>query len=343
MSPPLSPRVTGPSAWTGAELAADPSWIYCLTAAHVAELEAGVESVRARGLKLFQFGAEDFPLARLEAMLDDILEQLENGRGCALVRGLDAGRYDKEALQTIYWGIAVHLGRPISQNAKGELICHVKDSGRDYFSKNVRGYTTRSRLAPHCDPVDAVGLLCAHPAMKGGESVISSAMTVYNEILATHPEYLAPLAAGFHYDLRGEGVTDDPEEVTFNQVPVFSYFDGKLSCRFNGKSIIEGQIKAGRPLAGVALAAVKAVAEIAARPGIRYDMTFERGDIQLLNNHVVLHSREAFEDYPEPERRRDLLRLWVNVRNGRKLAPEFAEKLNTGPRGGVMARPDAGA
>ena len=67
-------------------------------------------------------------------------------------------------------------------------------------------------------------------------------------------------------------------------------------------------------------------------------MTFRRGDIQILNNHMILHARGGFENYPEPDRGRNLLRLWVNLRDGRTLAPEFADRLNTGPRGGVMIR-----
>jgi hypothetical protein len=41
-------------------------------------------------------------------------------------------------------------------------------------------------------------------------------------------------------------------------------------------------------------------------------MEFRQGDIQILNNHVTLHSRRGFEDWPEPERKRHLLRLWLN-------------------------------
>ena len=40
-------------------------------------------------------------------------------------------------------------------------------------------------------------------------------------------------------------------------------------------------------------------------------MDFRPGDIQLLNNAVILHSREAYDDYDEPERKRHLLRLWL--------------------------------
>ena len=333
--------VTGPSVWTSAELAADDSWIYILTDAEINEIEPAVNMVREKGLKVFEFGREDFPLGSLAVRMAAVIEQLENGRGCALIRGLDVECYDEDSLKILYWGLGVHLGVPITQNAKGQLIAHVRDRDHDYYSHNVRGYTTNARIRPHCDPADTVGLLCAQPAKKGDENEITSGLSVYNELLSVHPEYLEPLFEGFYFDLRGEGVTDDLDEVTFNRVPVFSYFDGRLSCRFNGKSIIEGQIKAGKPLDGLALKAVEAVGELASRDDLRYDLAFRQGEIQILNNHMILHARAGFEDYPEPGRKRNLLRLWANLRNGRKLAPEFADRLNTGPRGGVMVREDA--
>jgi hypothetical protein len=338
MTDRLPQPVTGASVWTSTELATDDSWIYILTDAEIEEIEAAVEGVREKGLKVFEFGREDFPLPTVAVIMAAVIEQLENGRGCALIRGLDASRYDSDILKLLYWGLGVHLGLPISQNAQGQLIAHVRDRERDYYSHNVRGYTTNSRIRPHCDPADTVGLLCAQPAKEGGESEITSALSVYNELLANNPEYLVSLMAGFYFDLRGEGATDDPDEVTFNRVPVFSYFDGRLSCRFNGKSIIEGQVKAGQPLEGLALEAVEAIAGLASRDDLRYDLAFRHGDIQILNNHMILHARAGFEDYPEPDRKRNLLRLWANLRNGRKLAPEFADRLNTGPRGGVMIR-----
>jgi hypothetical protein len=338
MTDRLAGPVTGPSAWTSAELAAADGWIYPLSDTEIDEIEAAVAVVGEKGLGVFEFGADDFPLPLLGAKLDAMIDQLENGRGCALIRGLDATRYDEDTLKTLYWGLGVHLGTPVSQNARGQLIAHVCNTGVDYQLSNVRGYTTNSRIAPHCDPADIVGLLCAHPAKSGGRSEIASAMSIYNELLAHHPEYLEPLFRGFHFDLRGEGATGEADEVTLNRVPVFSYFAGRLSCRYNRKTIEDGQVKAGEPLEGVALDAIQAMAELAMHPDFRFDLAFRQGDIQILNNHMILHARADFEDHPEPDRRRDLLRLWVNLRDGRKLAPEFADRLNTGPRGGVMVR-----
>jgi hypothetical protein len=50
-------------------------------------------------------------------------------------------------------------------------------------------------------------------------------------------------------------------------------------------------------------------------------MELQAGDIQLLNNSVILHSRTAFVDYEEATERRHLLRLWLNVEGGRPVDP----------------------
>ena len=337
---PSSP-VNDASAWTAAHLDADQSWIHRLREAEIEELERAAGAVCSSGTAPQAFERDQFPLPTLGARLARVVDELENGRGCVLIRGLDMRRYDLAMVKTLYWGIAVHLGIPISQNARGERIAHVTDSGRDYQSKNVRGYTTRARLRPHCDASDVVGLLCWRTAMAGGESLIASSTSVFNEILRTRPDYLPVLFRGFHYDLRGEGATNDPDEVTFHRVPVFSWFGGRLNCRFNQKSIEDGMAKAGMPLAPDEQAAVNLVGELTLSDPLCHHLTFEQGDIQLLNNHTVLHSRTSFEDWPEPDRKRNLLRLWLNLREGRPLAPEFAERLNTGPRGGVKVRESA--
>src|SRR3546814_8040979 len=77
----------------------------------------------------------------------------------------------------------------------------------------------------------------------GGASWITSSIALYHDILENHPEYLEPLYAGYHYDLRGEGATGAPDEVTRNAVPVFSWHEGRLSCRFNSKMIERGAIR----------------------------------------------------------------------------------------------------
>jgi hypothetical protein len=330
--------INEPGSWTSDELASDSSWIYHFSKADLKELDQALHGVQ--GLGAGNFGREDFILPTLELLFKEIIQQIEFGRGCALIKGLNVTAYDPKTLETLYWGIAAHFGMLVHQNPNGDLIGHVTDSGRDYKLNNVRGYSTKAELKPHCDPTDVVALLCKHPSKSGGESCIASSLAIYNEILETHPEYLEILAQGFHFDLRGEGVTTDPNETSFNRVPTFSYFNGRMSCRYNSRTMIEGMEKAGKPLNEKELRAVHYVAELALSSKFRYDMVFEQGDIQILSNYGILHSRKGFVDFPEPERKRDLLRLWLNLRNGRQLAPEFADRLNTGPRGGICLKDD---
>src|SRR3546814_15433164 len=112
-----------------------------------------------------------------------------------------------------------------------------------------------------------------------------------------------------------------------------------MSCRFNEKQTIDGAVKTGTPLTPFEREAVAYVRELALRPDIRFDMDFQIGDIQLLNNHTILHARTDFEDWPEPERKRRLLRIWHNLTTRREPAPDFADLLNTRPRHRPAFRP----
>jgi len=337
----MGERLNGPvpdrSAWRGSEISGDAAWIRHVTGAELSELDAALRRVTDAGLAPIEFSREAFPLPTFGPILAEILEELENGRGFALLRGIPVERYDEPSLYRLYWGIAVHLGDMISQNAKGDLIGRVEDQGVDIKAVNARGYTTNAELHPHNDSSDIVGLLCVRSARQGGESTIASSMAIYNEIRARHPEYLDVLYRGFHYDVRGEGVSGRSNEVTRNRVPVYSYFDGRLSCRYNKRAIETAAEKRGQPLTELERAAVDAIARLTLDPAMRLDFTMQPGDLQLLNNHMVLHARSNFADWPEPERRRLLLRLWVNRREGegRRLAPEFADRYNTGHRQGV--------
>jgi len=329
--------ITDYSAWYGHDYAGREDWAHHLTAAELNDLDLALARVTEAELAPLEFTRDAFPLPVLGGVLGCMLDELEDGRGFALLRGLPVEKYDEPSLYRLYWGLAVHLGEMISQNAKGDLIGRVEDIGVDINAPNARGYTTSAALHPHNDSSDIVGLLCVRQAKEGGQNMIASAMTIYNEVLTRHPEYLDMLYRGFHYDVRGEGLTGKSNEVTRNRVPVFSYHDGRLSCRFNRRAIETAAEKMGKPLTALERDALSFIANLTVDPSVRLDFPLQPGDLQLLNNHMVLHARNNFTDWPDPERKRLLLRLWVNRRKGegRLLARDFATRYNTGFRRGV--------
>jgi hypothetical protein len=323
-----SEQVHHPSAWYGRDLADDPSWLVHLTSNDLAEIEAAVRNVRAHGLELGQVGRSNFPLPALSAKLATWLDEIRTGRGFVVVRGLNVTDYTDDEVGLIFWALGAYLGIPVTQNPRGELLGHVYDHGRRYGNIDVRGYETNAHLPFHSDGCDLVGLLCLRRAKSGGLSSIVSSVTLHNEILQQHPEYLPPLYRGSHYIKREAALTDSP--VTASRVPVFGAKDGYVSARLVRNQINAASVKTGEPLDPLELAALDFLDSLAYDPAIHLDMDLQLGDMQLCNNLTVLHSRTGFEDWPEPERRRHMIRLWLTFQDRRPLAEGFAEQNGYG-------------
>ncbi|MEM9682464.1 MAG: TauD/TfdA family dioxygenase [Pseudomonadota bacterium] len=342
MTETLRTPVAAPVAWKASDYLTDTSWIFPLSDTHRDELNAATAVLKSKGIGPLEFTKEDFPLPTLGPQLAELLEDIEYGRGFALLRGLNVADYDLETLRVLYWGLGTHLGRVVSQNSQGDLLGIVTDmeDGRfaagGYYDQGVRGHRTNAYLEPHSDSCDVVGLMCVRPAKSGGFSQICSSMAIYNDILENRPEYVEPLTEGFRFDLVGKGRTAN--EISNNRIPVYSFFEGILSCRFNKRQIELGAEKAGQPLSKLQQDAVDYVRDLSMREDFLLPMDFRPGDIQLLNNHCTLHSRTGYEDHEDAAKRRYLLRLWLNIPNGRPLAPAFADRLNSGDRGGVTKR-----
>ncbi|MEI4828195.1 TauD/TfdA family dioxygenase [Bacillus sp. FJAT-53711] len=329
MSVIIKEKIQGRSAWKGIELAKDDSWIYYLSEKTIAALDKALLHVQQKGLKAPDFKKEDFPIPDLADEIKYFVDELENGRGFLLIRGLPMERYTDEEASVIYWGVGLHLGLPIIQSKNGDLLGHIKNIGKDFNDNTkVRGYQTNVHLDYHTDLADVVGLLCLRKAKSGGLSSIASAMSIYNEILEKHPEYLEILFRPFAHDLRGEEALGQSPVV---QSPIFSYYDGKLSCRYMRQYVESAQMKTGISLSKEEIEAFDFIDSLTHDKNFHIDMMMEPGDMQFVNNYAVFHSRTLFEDYEEDDRKRHLLRLWLMMPNGRKIAPDFEFYIGGAP------------
>lgn len=322
---PLPPRM----AWTGAELLRSDDWVTPLSRAELQELDRALQGVKRRGLDRRALQREDFPLPTLGPRIAEMDRELKSGRGFVLLRGLDVDRYDIEDLTTIYWGLSIHLGRVISQDAKGTVVQHITDmSVANLNDMNLRLYVTAKGQPPHADMSDIVTLLCVDKAQEGGESVIVSTMAIYNRMLKEHPEYLEPLYTGFLHDLRGEGPSGDIDELSDVPVPVFSYHGGILRSWYHGPKIRNAAVKRGVPLTPLQLAALDYVERLGSDPEMRLDMNLQPGDIQFLNNFVAMHYRTAFRD--GDGHKRLMLRIWLEMPDMGPFDPALAKWVRSG-------------
>lgn len=306
--------ITGPTAWRAADFADDQTWIFELSTTHISEIRQALATVKAAGLAFPDFGKRDFALPTLGPALAGIMADLESGPGFKLLRGIPVEATADTDNDIICWGLGLHMGKAVRQNPQGDLIGRVMNVG-DLTDRQTRVYETNAYLPYHTDPTDVVGLLCIRRAKSGGISSLVSSASLYNELLATHPEYLSCLYRPMFYPHLGG---DRP-----GLSPVFSYHKGQLTCRYLRQYLELGHDMMGTPLSPIELEAFDRIDAILHDASMRIDMMMKPGDLQLVNNYAVMHSRTSFEDFREIERRRKKLRLWLRCENARELGYDF--------------------
>ncbi len=303
--------VSDPANWTAAGLGEDRSWIHELTEGEVADLRAAgraaLDMAGGDPAHLTAIGRDGFDIGRFALPLARIRRELKDGLGLALIRGLPAPDMPEAESAAIFWGIGRHLGEAISNNPDGDLIGHVHDTGKSYDDPNVRGYQTAVTMDYHCDQAELVALFCLRTAKEGGLSKVASSVAVYNTLLSLRPDLVEALMQPLCWTKHGEA---DPAQQPWYESPVFAFKDGLLCTAFGPKHIEKGHALPGAPALTHAQAEGLRLAEEIAEAQ-HLSMELRPGDIQILNNEVMLHTRTGFTDWPEPARRRHLWRLWL--------------------------------
>jgi len=320
-------------AWTGRDLSRRRDWIHALTDAEIAELDAAVAAAEASGLSLVELRREHFPLRAMAQTLARLRREMLHGRGFFLARGVPVQRYTPRQRAIAFFGMGHYLGEPVSQNGKGHILGHVKNLGMDFSDPETRGYQTSARLAYHTDYSDVVGLLSLSTPKAGGASSIISSTTVWNELLRRRPDLAAALAAPLCYTRWGE-IAEGKKR--YSEIPVFTPWQGRMIAFLNTRTtIMKAQAFAEVPrISAKQIEALDYVDALVQDPELHLDMNFMPGDMQFLCNHFIFHSRTAYEDWPEPERRRHLLRLWLACDDGPGLPSVMADDFQGKTAGG---------
>jgi hypothetical protein len=319
---PMKP-VIDPAHWTGEDLQRNDDWCFPLTASEIAELDAAVAGVKERGLDIKDITQADFPLPTLAPKLAALKESLMEGRGIGVVRGVPVERYDVAESAAAFWGLGLHVGLPVSQNHNGHLLGHVYDLvGPNRDNPSHRAYHTSAELGYHSDSCDVVVLLCLNKAKKGGLSSIASSVAIYNTMLERRPDLVAELVKPWYRDRRNE---IPPGKDPWFELPIFCFEQGYFSCSWHNFYTRSAQRFEELPRFTDAQIEALDMIDILADE-LKYNMDFQPGDIQFLHNHVVVHGRTVYEDWPEPERKRHLLRLWLATPNGRPLPEAVLER-----------------
>ncbi len=330
----------GRADWRAREVEDKAGWSTALSDTHTTALGAALAQARAEGVGIDELTRENFPLPGMEPLFERMLEELEQGRGLFLLRGFPVDAYSKDDLRYMYVGLSKHLGVAMSQSSGGDFIGDVRNFNVDVNSAAGRAYTSKQKLTFHSDQADVVGLLVLRTAREGGLSKLASALAIRNEIARTRPDLLHVLHQPFFWSWQEQQPAGQPG---WYAQPIYSEREGRFSSYYIRTHIVSAQRFEEVPrLTPLQLEAMDLIDALAGSDGFNFSTMFQPGDLQFLNNHVILHSRTAFEDHDEADRRRHLLRIWLSVPNSRPLhdcmATLFQDRSAGAVRGGFPSR-----
>ncbi|GAM42913.1 hypothetical protein TCE0_044f17309 [Talaromyces pinophilus] len=312
--------ITGPTAWTKDDFSGSPEkealWKHPFTEEELEELSTAAEQYLASGRSLTEMSKEYFPLPKMAKYLEEVRDDLMNGRGFTLFQGLPVKEWGLQKSATAYMGMGAHFGYITSQNGRGHVLGHVKDLGENPadFHK-VRLYRTTARQTFHADPADIVGLLCLNTALEGGENDVVSGHRVWNIMQAERPDVAELLTKPiWYFDRKGEVSVGQEDYIRCaiyylerDNGRVYSKFDPnyvRSLRRFSDKGIIP-------PLSEEQEEAIEYFDRLCLQESIRNVLMV--GDVHFMGNNHLFHSRTSYKDHPAPAPRRHLLRLWLST------------------------------
>ena len=305
--------IDSPATWR-AETLLDNDGLIELDANCQAEIDRAATELAVNPLPVEVLKVSDVEMPACQAKMACVRVQLEDGIGFAVVDRLPVERFDRDISRKLYWLLMSMTGRPVAQAWTGTMVYDVLDTGKKSTAgSGIRSSKTNGGQSYHCDntfnlPPDFVGLLCLQTAKKGGTSGLISLETVYNLLLEEFPEYLPRLYQPFYYDRQGEHAPDD---LRWSYKPVFESDGDRINAYFNPRRVEHGYEMRGLEMDDETRRAINALQRVSERSGLGKDFIFERGQIQIVNNKRLAHRRTAFRDWPEPERRRHLVRMWL--------------------------------
>jgi len=314
-----------PLPWTAEKVRKDNSWILRLTTEQVDGIQAALAHAKRIDKPLLSMKQADFPLPDVSrAALQQAVNMTQQRWGMCLLKGFPVSDWSEDDTRLAYWGMALYMGVGRTQNRASQVMNDVRDAGGDYKVKGGRGYNTNAGLDFHQDSCDIVALLCRRTARSGGTSKVVSSIALRDEIQKRRPDLIPVLESPFFHSYQG---TQDPSQPPYYRLSIFGTDPNYFCARTNRKNLVAAQrdFPEVPRLTAAQTQALDLLEELMPSDEFCYSMELERGDMQLLNNYVTLHSRTPFEDYEEPDLKRHLLRLWLAIPGSQPLPESWAE------------------
>lgn len=301
-------EVKGGLCWDSSSFQHEQDYTLALDGDEVAEVKVAVRHFNELELYGSEVSPYTFPLPTLGPKLLKLAVEVHRGKGFVAIRGLRPDEFSPEDNVVLFLGLSSYIGpKRGRQDEDGNMLMHIRDAKLSTTPQSDRPIRYSSRASTfHTDTFcDILALQTRNRAVEGGRNMLTSSWTVYNKLRATRPDIIDLLAQPiWPFDSRGKFFDCSVR-------PLLFYHGGRIIMNFAREPLL-GLDGIGRAAGLPALTpaqreALDVVEQIATESQIMLDA--EQGDMLFINNHAVLHSREAFSDAPESARY--LVRMWL--------------------------------
>ena len=328
------------AAWNPDQLKEKKDWIFEINKEASDYIAENIKKVFEPKKDLFDYSRDEFDLGPILENVSNAAKKAYYGYGLSLIKGLPRNTLNNQEFKLLIWAIGLHLGVARPQGMFSQYISEVKATGMNYRSDAGRGYNSNAKLDFHTDGCDLVGLACYNKAMEGGQSLIASSVTAWQLLLSERPDLAEVALENFYFSHNEEQI---PGECPYYVQPLFDFAKGHLFGKWNWNRVRTAQKMDDIPkLSLIQLECINFLEEILRRPDVLFTSWFEPGDLQFINNHVILHSRTGFKDFEEIERKRLLIRIWIAPPYSLRLPDswkDFWKSIDPGSvRGGIYGK-----
>ena len=312
-----------PSAWEIEDLKSTDDWCFEIDESDGILLRDSIKSLFEQDRDLFSYSPNEFNFGSSWEHIEKAVAEAHHGKGLSIVRGLPREDLSQDEFRLLSWAIGLKAGVARPQGLASQYISAVQDAGTDYRAANGRGYSSNAELDFHVDVADLTILTCYNKAKSGGQSMISSGVTAHNYLTKERPD-LAEIAYQHFYFSRQE--EQAPDEKPVYSLPLFEEESGNLFCNWNRNRVQSAQNIEGVPeLSKLQKETMDFLDEILTRPELMYTMYLEPGDMQIINNYRMFHSRTGYLDYENDLKKRCLYRLWLSPPDSIKLPESWKD------------------
>ena len=312
-----------PSAWEIEDLKSTDDWCFEIDESDGILLRDSIKSLFEQDRDLFSYSPNEFNFGSSWEHIEKAVAEAHHGKGISIVRGLPREDLSQDEFRLLSWAIGLKAGVARPQGLASQYISAVQDAGTDYRAANGRGYSSNAELDFHVDVADLTILTCYNKAKSGGQSMISSGVTAHNYLIKERPD-LAEIAYQHFYFSRQQ--EQAPDEKPVYSLPLFEVESGNLFCNWNRNRVQSAQNIEGVPeLSKLQKETMDFLDEILTRPELMYTMYLEPGDMQIINNYRMFHSRTGYLDYENDLKKRCLYRLWLSPPDSIKLPESWKD------------------